>query len=161
MGGLRGSDIISDMFAAPLVLGLLVSVASGGVIISQDKEQERLLNLLPGLALNLAPVLDIIGGLLPGEETTTTTTNAPCGGLLGLGLLSPCEETTTAVEETTTTSGGEEATTATEETTTTAAPCGGLLGLGLLAEPCSETTTTTTTTTTTACGGLLGGGLLC
>merc|ERR1711868_84628 len=173
--GLRGSDITSDMFAAPLVLGLLVSVVSGGVIISQDKEQERLLNLLPGLALNLAhdqwlallgvtttratPVLDIIGGLLPGEETTTTTT-APCGGLLGLGLLSPCEETTTAAEETTTTSGGEETTTA-GETTTTAAPCGGLLGLGLLAEPCSETTTTTTTTTTTACGGLLGGGLLC
>merc|ERR1711971_882089 len=46
--GVRGSDIISDMFAAPLVLGLLVSVVSGGVIISQDKEQERLLNLLPG-----------------------------------------------------------------------------------------------------------------
>merc|ERR1712176_107924 len=156
--GLRGSDIISDMFAAPLVLGLLVSVASGGVIISQDKEQERLLNLLPGLALNLAhdqwlaplgvtttratPVLDIIGGLLPGEDTTTTTTTAPCGGLLGLGLLSPCEETTTAAEETTTTAGGEETTTATDEATTTA-------------------TTTTTTTTTTACGGLLGGGLLC
>ena len=89
-------------------------------------------------------VLDIIGGLLPGEETTTTTTTAPCGGLLGeildefnpyadflfyagLGLLSPCEETTTAAEETTTTSGGEETTTA-GETTTTAAPCGGLLG---------------------------------
>ena len=34
--------------------GLLVSVVSGGVIISQDKEQERLLSLLPGLALNLA-----------------------------------------------------------------------------------------------------------
>merc|ERR1712029_565903 len=141
--GLRGSDIISDMFAAPLVLGLLVSVVSGGVIISQDKEQERLLNLLPGLALNLAhdqwlsllgvtttratPVLDIIGGLLPGEETTTTTTTAPCGGLLGLGLLSePC----------------------TEAPTTTAAPCGGLLGFGLLDQPCGETTTTTTTTTT-------------
>merc|ERR1712029_1038495 len=126
--GLRGSDIISDMFAAPLVLGLLVSVVSGGVIISQDKEQERLLSLLPGLALNLAhdqwlallgvtttratPVLDITGGLLPGEETTTTTTTAPCGGLLGLGLLSPCEETTT--------------------TTTTSTACGGLLGGGLL-----------------------------
>merc|ERR1712172_477895 len=177
-------DLDTKHFKILVSAGLLVSVVSGGVIISQDREQERLLNLLPGLALNLAhdqwlallgvtttratPVLDIIGGLLPGEETTTTTTTAPCGGLLGLGLLSPCEETTTtAAEETTTTSGGEETTTA-GETTTTAAPCGGLLGLGLLAEPCTteaaETTTTaaetTTTTTTTACGGLLGGGLL-
>ena len=31
----------------------------------------------------MSQVLDIIGGLLPGEETTTTTTTAPCGGLLG------------------------------------------------------------------------------
>merc|ERR1712179_159328 len=139
----------------------------GGVIVPEE-EQERLLSLLPGLAINMAhdqwlallgvtttratPVLDIIGGLLPGEETTTTTTTAPCGGLLGLGLLSePCTEAPT----TTTT------TAAPTTTTTTAAPCGGLLGLGLLDQPCEETTTTTTTTTTTACGGLLGGGLLC
>merc|ERR1719452_248339 len=102
---------------------------------------------------------------------TTTTTPAPCGlgsGLIGLGLLSPCEETTTATtgetttttaeettttaaEETTTTAaeetttpGGEETTTA-GETTTTAAPCGGILGLGLLAEPGATDAAETTT----------------
>merc|ERR1719354_1153849 len=103
------------MFSAPLVLGFLMSgLVHGGVIVPQE-DQERLLNLLPGLALNLAhdqwlallggtttratPVLDIIGGLLPGQATTTT---APCGGLLGLGLLSePCTEAPTTTTTTT------------------------------------------------------------
>merc|ERR1712227_875359 len=68
--------------------------------------------------------------------TATTTTAAPCGGLLGLGLLAePCPDETTT-------------TTTTTAPTTTAAPCGGLFGLGLF-DPCPKTTTTTTTTPTT------------
>ena len=79
--------------------GFLVSGLVSGGVITPEEEQERLLGLLPGLAINLAhdqwlnllgvtttratPVLDIIGGILPGGETTTTTTTAPCGGLLG------------------------------------------------------------------------------
>ena len=63
-------------------------------------------------------VLSILG-------ITTTTTQEPCGGLLGLGLLeAPCTTTTATTTTTTTT-----ATTTTMETTT---PCGGLLGGGLL-----------------------------
>ena len=55
---------------------------------------------------------------------TTTTTQEPCGGLLGLGLLeAPCTTTTTTTTTVTTT------TTTTMETTTR---CGGLLGGGLL-----------------------------
>merc|ERR1711868_126969 len=73
--------------------------------------------------------------------TTTTTTAAPCGGLLGLGLLAePCPDETT--------------TTTTTAPTTTAAPCGGLFGLGLF-DPCPKTTTTTTTITE---AGLASGG---
>merc|ERR1712189_159492 len=71
--------------------------------------------------------------------TTTTTAAAPCGGLLGLGLLDePCTDaptTTTAAPTTTTTP-------APTTTTTTPAP------------------TTTTQETTSKCGGLFGGGLL-
>merc|ERR1712142_553889 len=66
--------------------------------------------------------------------TTTTTAAAPCGGLLGLGLLDePCTDAPT----TTTT------TAAPTTTTTTPAP-----------------TTPTTPETTSKCGGLFGGGLL-
>ena len=62
-------------------------------------------------------VLSILG-------ITTTTTQEPCGGLLGLGLLeAPCTTTTTTTATTTT------ATTTTLETTTR---CGGMLGGGLL-----------------------------
>merc|ERR1712136_458586 len=105
------------------------------------------------------PIIDAIGDLLGITEgptttdapttttptttaaptTTTTTAAAPCGGLLGLGLLDePCTDaptTTTAAPTTTTTP-------APTTTTTTPAP------------------TTTTQETTSKCGGLFGGGLL-
>ena len=65
-------------------------------------------------------VLSILG-------ITTTTTQEPCGGLLGLGLLeAPCTTTTTTATTITTT-----ATTTTLELETTTR-CGGLLGGGLL-----------------------------
>merc|ERR1711872_750271 len=82
------------------------------------------------------PIIDAIGDLLGITEgpTTTATAAAPCGGLLGLGLLDePCTDapTTTTAAPTTTTP---------TTTTTTPAP------------------TTTTQETTSKCGGLFGGG---
>ena len=65
-------------------------------------------------------VLSILG-------ITTTTTQEPCGGLLGLGLLeAPCTTTTTTTTTTATTT-----TTTTTTTMETTTRCGGLLG-GLL-----------------------------
>merc|ERR1712128_213083 len=81
------------------------------------------------------PVLDVVGGLLGGETTTTPAPAAENPDLIGalINILFP-----TTTQATTTT---------TSPTTTTT----------------TNTTTTTTTpvTTTTKCGGLIGGGLLC
>merc|ERR1712035_260697 len=125
MGGLVGS----------IALTLLTNMI-------KDIVTETVLGML-GITTTPAPrpIIDAIGDLLGITEgpTTTATAAAPCGGLLGLGLLDePCTDaptTTTAAPTTTTTP-------APTTTTTTPAP------------------TTTTQETTSKCGGLFGGGLL-
>merc|ERR1712029_765421 len=123
MGGLVGSialplltNMIKDI-VTETVLGML------GITTTPDPRP-------PG------PLAGLIDLLLPDAPTTTTTSAAaPCGGLLGLGLLDePCTDaptTTTAAPTTTTTP-------APTTTTTTPAP------------------TTTTQETTSKCGGLFG-----
>merc|ERR1719342_1987230 len=108
MGGLVGSialtlltNMIKDI-VTETVLGML------GITTTPDPRP-------PG------PLAGLIDLLLPDAPTTTTTTTAaaPCGGLLGLGLLDePCTDapTTTTVAPTTTT------TPAPTTTTTTPAP---------------------------------------
>merc|ERR1711915_483567 len=83
------------------------------------------------------PLAGLIDLLIPDAPTTTTpattaaptttTAAAPCGGLLGLGLLDePCTDAPTT---TTTTAAPAPTTTTTQETTS---KCGGLFGGGLL-----------------------------
>merc|ERR1719507_53951 len=104
------------------------------IVKAEGEAEERVGGVVTSLAMSRNMITDTILNVL---GITTTTTPAPCGlgsGLIGLGLLSPCEETTTATTgettttaaEETTTPGGEETTTP-GETTTTAAPCGGIL----------------------------------
>merc|ERR1712243_130824 len=96
------------------------------------------MSLLMGLIRDM--IRDTIFGIL-GITTTTTTTAAPCGGLLGFGLLAaPCttttSEATTTIDSATTTV--ESATTTTDSTTTTTTE-----------SPTTTTTTTLVPTTTT------------
>merc|ERR1712029_72364 len=99
-----------------------------------DGAEERMGGLVGSIALTLLTnmIKDIVTETVLGMLgiTTTPTAAAPCGGLLGLGLLDePCTDAPTT-------------TTAAPTTTTTPAP------------------TTTTQETTSKCGGLFGGGLL-
>merc|ERR1719245_2070318 len=116
-----------------LVTGLAMTLITNMI-------RDQILNILGITTTKATPILDAIGGVLGITETTTTTT-APCGGILGFGLLgAPCTTVTTAAPTTTTTTTTEastttttaEATTAAPTTTTTKAPCGGLFGGGLL-----------------------------
>merc|ERR1719447_1404060 len=106
MGGLVGSialtlltNMIKDI-VTETVLGML------GITTTPDPRP-------PG------PLAGLIDLLLPAAPTTTTTTAAaPCGGLLGLGLLDePCTDAPT------TTTAAPAPTTTTQETTS---KCGGL-----------------------------------
>merc|ERR1719347_2274395 len=114
MGGLVGSialtlltNMIKDI-VTETVLGML------GITTTPDPRP-------PG------PLAGLIDLLLP--DAPTTTAAAPCGGLLGLGLLDePCTDaptTTTAAPTTTTTTTTPAPTTTTQEPTS---KCGGLFG---------------------------------
>merc|ERR1712029_1319730 len=93
------------------------------------------MSLLMGLIRDM--IRDTIFGIL-GITTTSTTTAAPCGGLLGFGLLAaPC--TTTTSEATTTI---DSATTTVDSTTST------IDSATTTTDSTTSTTTTTTTTTT-------------
>merc|ERR1719277_2109256 len=145
--------------------GLVTSIALSLILgLIRDMIRDTVFDIL-GISTTPPPGLveALLGLVFPAPSTTTTTTEpttttttttaAPCGGVLGLGLLAePCTtttaESTTTTEETTTTT--EETTTTTEDSTTTTATT-----------EASTTATTgaeTTTESTTRCGGLLGGG---
>merc|ERR1711915_106913 len=96
---------------------LLMDIFIGQI---QDQIENQINNLLGITTTKATPVLDLVGGLLGGETTTTpapVTENANLIQAL-LGILFPTTTTTTTTTPTT------------EPPTTT--KCGGLLGGGLL-----------------------------
>merc|ERR1719419_633529 len=95
---------------------VLICLISCSPVPNKEKEETR--NLLLGITTTKAtPVLDLVGGLLGGETTTTPAPATENANLIQslLGILFPTTTTTT---------------TTTEPPTTT--KCGGLLGGGLL-----------------------------
>merc|ERR1740123_167195 len=108
VGCAQARSLTEDPNVALAINGDILEVRS--ILKAEGEAEERVGGVVTSLAMSL--ILDMIRNMITDTilnvlGITTTTTPAPCGlgsGLIGLGLLSPCEETTTATTgETTTT----------------------------------------------------------
>merc|ERR1719472_130120 len=110
VGCAQARSLTEDPNVALVMNGDILEVRS--ILKTKGEAEERVGGVVTSLAMSL--ILDMIRNMITDTilnvlGITTTTTPAPCGlgsGLIGLGLLSPCEETTTATTGETTTAGG-------------------------------------------------------